>query len=67
MKKVIKLKFFPLVLKSMEMDFKNMWEPCFQGHWHRVPTRHWKSIELWNQFSRPWKSVEFGQNVYRLL
>jgi len=24
-------------------------------------------IELWNQFSRTWKSIEFGQNVRKVL
>jgi len=34
---------------------------------NRVPTRywkHWKSIEFQNWFSRPWKSIEFCQNVH---
>jgi len=26
-----------------------------------------ESIELWNKFSRPWQSIEFGQNVYKVL
>jgi len=26
-----------------------------------------ESIELWNRFSRPWKSIEFGQNVQKVL
>jgi len=26
-----------------------------------------QSIELWNLFSRPWKSIEFGQNVHKVL
>jgi len=26
-----------------------------------------ESIELWNRFSRPWKSIEFGQSVHKLL
>jgi len=30
----------------------------------RVPTRYWKSIEFQNWFSRPWKSIEFCQNVH---
>jgi len=33
----------------------------------RVPTRcwkYWKSNEFQNRFSRPWKSIEFGQNVH---
>ena len=25
-----------------------------------------ESIELWNRFSRPWKSVELGQNVHKI-
>jgi len=29
--------------------------------------KYWKSIEFWNQFSRPWKSIEFGQNVHKVL
>jgi len=29
----------------------------------RVPTQDWKSIEFQNWFSRPLKSIEFGQNV----
>ena len=36
----------------------------------RVPTRHWnywESIELWNWFSRPWKSIEFGWNVHKVM
>jgi len=33
----------------------------------RVPMRYWKSIELWNRFSIPWKSIEFGQNVHKVL
>jgi len=24
-------------------------------------------IELWNRFSRPWKGIEFGQNVHKIL
>jgi len=43
--------------------------PCFKFviGLGRVPTRYWKywkSIEFQNQFSRPWKSIEFGQNVH---
>jgi len=37
------------------------------GHMNRVPTRYWKywkSIEFQNWFSRPWKSIEFCQNVH---
>jgi len=33
----------------------------------RVPTRlwkYWKSIAFRNWLSRPWKSVEFSQNVH---
>jgi len=33
----------------------------------RVPTwywKYWKSIWFQNWFSRPWKSIEFCQNVY---
>ena len=26
-----------------------------------------ESNELWNRFSRPWKSIEFGQNVHDVL
>jgi len=26
--------------------------------------KYWKSIEFQNPFSRPWKSIEFGQNVH---
>jgi len=50
-----------------------MWERWFFCHWciiSRVPTRYWKywkSIGFWNQFSRPWKSIEFGQNVHKVL
>jgi len=36
----------------------------------RVPTRYWKYrkiVELWNWFSRPWRSTEFGQNVHKVL
>jgi len=36
----------------------------------RVPTqywKYWKSIEFQNWFSRPWKGIEFGQNVYYVL
>ena len=29
--------------------------------------KYWKSTECWIQFSRPWKSIEFGQNVHKLL
>jgi len=31
----------------------------------RVATRYWKywkSIEMWNRFSKPWKGIEFGWN-----
>jgi len=34
---------------------------------YRVPTRYWKSIELSNPFWKPWKSIEFDQNVHRVL
>jgi len=27
----------------------------------------WKSFELWKQFSRPWKSIDFDQNVHKVL
>jgi len=26
-----------------------------------------ESIELWNRFPRPWKSIEFSQNVHKVL
>jgi len=32
-----------------------------------VPTQYWKywrSIQFQNWFSRPWKSIEIGQNVH---
>jgi len=32
----------------------------------RVPTQYWKSIHLWNRFSRPWKIFEFFQNVHKV-
>jgi len=35
----------------------------------RVPTWYWtyrKSIALWNQFLRPWKSIEFDKNVFEV-
>ena len=42
-----------------------------EGDWsnivRRVPTRYWKyrrGIEFQNWFSRPWKSIEFSQNVH---
>jgi len=31
---------------------------------NRVPTQYWKSIEFKNWFSRPWKSIKFGQNAH---
>jgi len=31
---------------------------------YRVPTQYWKSIEFQNRFSRPWKSIEIGQNMH---
>jgi len=38
---------------------------------NRVPARDWryklKSIELWSLSSRTWKSIEFGQNVHKVL
>jgi len=37
----------------------------YQGS-HAV-LKYWKSIESWNRFSRPWKSMEFGHNVCRAL
>jgi len=38
--------------------------------YYRVPTRYWKywkSIEFQNRFSRPWKSIEIGQNMHSVL
>ena len=26
-----------------------------------------EGAKLWNWFSRPWKSIEFGQNVHKVL
>ena len=26
-----------------------------------------ESTELWNRFSRPWQSIEFGENVHAVL
>jgi len=34
---------------------------------NKVPMRYWKyckSIELQNQFSRPWKSLKISQNMH---
>jgi len=46
--------------------------PIWRGTFivHRVPTRYWKywkSIEFRNWFSKPWKSIEFDQNVHWVL
>ena len=42
----------------------------FEEFYFRIPTRYWKyrkSIELWNRFARPWKSIEFVENVHEVL
>jgi len=30
---------------------------------HRVPAWYWKNIDFQIRFSRPWKSIEIGQNM----
>jgi len=35
-----------------------------QGSHVVLKVGYWKSIEFQNWFSRPWKSIEFCQNVY---
>jgi len=40
------------------------------NHEHKIPTqyeKYWKSIQLWNRFSRLWKYIEFAQNVHKVL
>jgi len=32
----------------------------------RVHTPYWKSIEIWNRFSRPWRSTEFSQITWSI-
>jgi len=59
---------------ALACDIKSSEKLCestfFRKKLCRVPTRYWKywkSIEFWNQFSRPWKIIELGQIVHEVL
>jgi len=52
-----------LKFRTGRWSFGHLIGSCGSRPRYRVPTLYWKSIELQNWFSRPWKSIEFGQNL----
>ena len=61
-----------MVLKFFQLVLKTNWKSMESGFWKFVETlagfpHGFESTELWNRFSRPWESIEFGQTLHKVL